>query len=1022
MNDGRGDMDVSASLRLLGRILIFWLCLAAVASGAMAPLAMAQESPKSPSPEPGGGGLNTSLVKPANASIRLGVSRERGGLERADTVLRRVYAEYRAYQVRRAKRPFQPSSRHVVYRDGFVMVEAVARHHGRTLEAELSALGLQDVARYKDNVAGMLPVSQIEAAASLGSLRSLSASYPPVNRIGDVTSQGDVALRADVARSMHTVDGTSLTIGVLSDSYDQGTNFPLTNAADDIASGDLPPGDPVVPGGAFEGCGTGLFGTPCTDEGRAMLQIVHDLAPGAALLFHTALNNSVRFAVGINTLVAVGADVIVDDVAYPNEPMFMDGIVAQAVDSAAAAGVSYISAAGNAARKSYEGGFDDSGEELCIEIIPDGICDPIFELVGPMHDFDPGAGVDTLLSVTIPIGATIIAGLQWDDPFGNVETNDGPRRDHDITLLNAAGDTYYEIGGADNVINGSPVEVLTYTNIGGTTDFALAVTYDATDSLDPPTDFFKIVVFATSGVTINEFQTNSSTVVGHANAAGATATGAAFWGDTPEFGQAPALLEPYSSAGGTPILYDTGGDALPFAIVRDKPDITAVDGVSNTFFGSPDGDGDSYPDFFGTSAAAPHAAAIAALILEANPGLSPSNVNTLLRTTALDMEGPGFDYESGFGLVQADAAVGAALSVEACVAGPQPIPAGQWNAFSLPCDAAPESAVTDVFPGLNPAAYGSGWEVFRHDAASDTDVPLAGSESLVQGTGYWILSDTATMLGVDGFAFSAADIPLVSDAVDGRLNHLGVPRSTALAWADVQVVDGAQVLSLDQADPLDGGTLECSQMPLGPNCRMSRIMYKWNGGAYQAFDGVTPGMEGTLSPLDAFVVRAYKSGIGLRIQSAEPPAVEAVSGSPGDWQVRLVAESGSMEDAGNVLGQLSTADERLDTHDLEELAPFGNTYLSILFTNPRFPAVDWGFTSDFRAPTIKPAGEWPFVVRASDDVDEVTLRWEGDPAQLNVAWLVDMQTGLFVRTEPGGSYTFPTGAQDREFKFVIYQR
>jgi hypothetical protein len=272
----------------------------------------------------------------------------------------------------------------------------------------------------------MLPVNRIEAAASLASLRSLSVSHPAVRSTGAVTSQGDVALRADIARTLHGVDGTGLTVAVMSDSYDQSTIFPATTAADDIASGDLPPGNPVVPGGAFENCGGGLFGTPCTDEGRAMLQIVYDLAPGAGLMFHTALNNSVRFASGINKLAAAGADVIVDDLAYPHEPMFMDGIIAQAVDNAAAAGVSYFSAAGNAARKSYEAAFVDSGEILCIEVIPDGICDPIFEEVGPMHDFDPGPGVDTLQSITIPQGQTIIIGMQWEDPFGNVETGDGP--------------------------------------------------------------------------------------------------------------------------------------------------------------------------------------------------------------------------------------------------------------------------------------------------------------------------------------------------------------------------------------------------------------------------------------------------------------------------------------------------------------------------------------------------------------------------------------------------------------------
>ncbi len=1000
----------------MASLLVVVFCFQALAqAGTLEPPGI---SSRGPGPEPG---LELLVSKPFNTAASLGVRRDGADLPTADTTLRRLYAEYRDHRLRGLRGSFVPTARYLQYAQGRVMVEAVAREDGRALEDGLRRLGMVDSARYGLHVAGMLPVEHLARAAALGPLRSIAAAYPPVSWIGAVTSQGDVAHRADIARAANLVDGMGITVAVMSDSYDQSTIFPTTTAADDIASGDLPPGNPVVPGGAFEGCGSPPFGTPCTDEGRAMLQIIYDLAPGSNLLFHTALSNQVRFATGIDALVAAGADVIVDDLAYPNEPMFMDGIVAQAVDDAAAAGVNYFSAAGNAGRRSYEGGFVDSGEDLCIEIIPDGMCDPIFELVGDMHDFDPGPGVDTLQSVTIPVGESIVVALQWDDPFGNVQTGDGPLRDHDIALLDATGATFYDVQGADNVLNGSPTEVLVYTNVGGSSDFALAITYDATDSVAPPSGFLKTLIFTSSGVTINEFQTNSSTVVGHANAAGASATGAAFYGDTPEFGQSPPLLEPYSSAGGTPILYDTNGDLLPFPVVRDKPDFTAVDGVSNTFFGSPDGDGDGFPDFFGTSAAAPHAAAIAALMLEANPALSPANVNALLRSTAIDMDAAGFDFESGYGLVQADAAVAATLTVVPCAAGPQAIPASQWHAFSMPCDAAPDAQVVDVFAGLDPSAYGVSWQVVRHDAATQTDITLAADDSVEQGVGYWVMSDSATTIGVDGFQFTNADIPLVSEIGPGRLNHVGMPHAGAVDWSAVQVVDGAQVLTLDQADPLDGASLECSQKPVGQNCRMSRIMYQWNGSAYQAFDGVTPGMEGTLAQFGAFVVRSFKPGVALRIP-APTRSPDGPSGAAGDWQIRLTAESEGKEDAGNLLGQLSTAVDGRDRHDLEELAPFGSSHLSILFTNPAFPNAEWGFTSDFRAPTIKPTGEWSFVVRASDDVGSVTLSWDGAPDLLGVGWLIDLETGDRMRTAPGGSYSYASGGADRAFLFAIYQR
>ena len=64
---------------------------------------------------------------------------------------------------------------------------------------------------------------------------------------------------------------------------------------------------------------------PFTDEGRAMLQIVHDVAPGASLAFYTAENSEADFASGIGALAAAGAKVIADDIGYFDEPFFQDG-------------------------------------------------------------------------------------------------------------------------------------------------------------------------------------------------------------------------------------------------------------------------------------------------------------------------------------------------------------------------------------------------------------------------------------------------------------------------------------------------------------------------------------------------------------------------------------------------------------------------------------------------------------------------------------------------------------------------
>src|SRR6202044_2777680 len=90
------------------------------------------------------------------------------------------------------------------------------------------------------------------------------------------------------------------------------------------------------------------------DEGRPMMQIVHDIAPGASLAFYTAFNSEQDFANGILALAAAGCKVICDDVSYFDEPFFQNGIVAQAIQTVEAEGVTYVTSAGNDASNAYQ--------------------------------------------------------------------------------------------------------------------------------------------------------------------------------------------------------------------------------------------------------------------------------------------------------------------------------------------------------------------------------------------------------------------------------------------------------------------------------------------------------------------------------------------------------------------------------------------------------------------------------------------------------------------------------------------
>ncbi len=458
-----------------------------------------------------------------------------------------------------------------------------------------------------------------------------------ITNVGSVTGQGDLAMRADEARNTFNVDGSGVTIGVLSDSFNT-----LGGANDDIASGDLPgAGNPLgntIPVNVLE-----ESAIIASDEGRAMIQLIHDVAPGADFIFHTGVSSQAGFADAVTELAEAGADIIVDDILYLREPMFQDGVIAQAVDKVVADGVSYFAAAGSTGRGSYESAFNPSGQ---------------FEATsgGEFHDFQSGAVVDTFQSINVFEGQTIRISFQWDSPFFSVSGGSGSPNDLNIFLYDSTG-TNILASSTDSNVGGDPVEVFTFTNDGsfGTNQFNLAIT----KSDGPNPELMKYVLFG--GVAIDEFDTNSSTVYGHANAAGAEAVGVALYDQTPEFGVVPPNLQSFSSAGPTPILFETDGTRT-FEL-RQKPEIIAPHGTNNTFFGN-DTDGDGLPNFFGTSAGAPHAAGVAALMLDAVPDATPAEIYQALESTALDMDDPftpefdsGFDDGSGFGFIQADLAI-----------------------------------------------------------------------------------------------------------------------------------------------------------------------------------------------------------------------------------------------------------------------------------------------------------------------------------------------------------------------------
>ena len=441
----------------------------------------------------------------------------------------------------------------------------------------------------RGRVQARVDASALDTLAGFSWVHAIRTVDPAVTRVGAVTTEGDAAGRADVLRAQG-LDGTGVVVGVISDGIDSVTAAQATN--------DLP--EVQVPNDLRCQKGAG-------DEGTALLEIVHDVAPGAKLLF-SGPASSLDMIDTVECLVDAGANVIVDDLGFFGEPYFEDGPVAAAVDAAVTAGVSYHSSAGNEAEEHLEEDFF-----------------PAAGSNGQVHDFAAGAG-DPFNGVVVPGGGTLTCILQWNDPFG------GAADDYDLVLLDADLNVVAEsidpqVGAQD------PIEAVAVVNQTDTDQLANVLVQRFAGAPR------RLELFCLGAAAL-EHGTAAGSIFGHAALSSVVAVGAMNVRD-------PGLddVEAFSSHG--PARID-----FPRLEIRAKPDLVAFDGVAISNAGG-------FPAcppfcaFFGTSAAAPHSAGIAALLLDQDPTLTPAEVQAALTQGAVDIGPPGFDDASGFGRIDA---------------------------------------------------------------------------------------------------------------------------------------------------------------------------------------------------------------------------------------------------------------------------------------------------------------------------------------------------------------------------------
>jgi hypothetical protein len=476
-----------------------------------------------------------------------------------------------------------------------------------------------------------MPFDSLEAIAERDDVVAIKSPSQARLNAGALTSQGYISHTANKVVGMG-ITGAGVTVGVISDTASAARIAAL------VASGDLPVGTHALPG---QDGGAG------TDEGTAMMEIVHDIAPSANLLFATALPSPAQMAANILALQAAGAKVIVDDVTYFNEGAFQDGPIARAVNQVTANGAIYFSSAANSGSLTFGTAGVWEGDFL-----PNGPAGPPISEPGTIHNFRTAASPQNFDSLT---ALTDFINLKWSDPLA------GSTNDYDLFILNSTGTTIK--GFSAGVQNGTqdPYEFVRQgTNCG---------TASATGYCPAVGDRIVVVLFsgATRALRVDTLGgrlsiATAGSTFGHNAGVNTVSTAATYWNSaktgTKPFTGAANPNEVFSSDGprkiffnpdGTPItpgnlLFATnGGTTLA------KPDIAAADGTSAKTPG--------FLPFFGTSAAAPHAAAIAALILQVQPAWTPQQVLTAIKSTALDSMAAGIDRDSGSGIVMALPAV-----------------------------------------------------------------------------------------------------------------------------------------------------------------------------------------------------------------------------------------------------------------------------------------------------------------------------------------------------------------------------
>jgi subtilisin family serine protease len=337
--------------------------------------------------------------------------------------------------------------------------------------------------------------------------------------------------------------------------------------------------------------GTGIQST--TKHGTGVAEVVHDMAPGAQL-YLLKVDNEVDLGNAEEYCIANGIDIINHSVGW-FLVAFYDGtgVIDDIANEAYAHGILWVNSAGNSANTHYYATLTDTDGDR-------------------RHEFAPG---DEALDFLANGDTTVEIAVSWD-------AYPSTRDDYDLFLYDV--DPDLDPGAAPVASSEStqgpfpapPVEELIYA-VPTTGTYYLVIRKKAASDADLPLHAF---FFQASAL---EYKSTESSLAQPADAAGVLAVGAVNLSDA---------LRGYSARG-------------PTSDGRTKPDVTAPDGVVNSV----------YVPFAGTSAASPHVAGAAALVLAQDPALTVQQLWDRLVADTVDLGAAGNDDLYGAGRISLDA-------------------------------------------------------------------------------------------------------------------------------------------------------------------------------------------------------------------------------------------------------------------------------------------------------------------------------------------------------------------------------